>query len=366
MVCQMITGPPGLDFASLANVMGGNSLAVDAVAACATLTAHGKQQGLQDQHPQPGPMLLGRALMGAPPGLDKKVVPQAHGQWRKAVDKQRWQMEGSHAQKEAQEITVASQTPHGVSDLPRQQSSSLMGQQHPPISSAHGAQGLQSHTRPVTAQTTSAHAAPVTATSTTTNLTAAAPLSLADALGFGGNPGDNATASAPSPLASSKPSAAVAAQSASVTPCSVLEQEQDDEVDAFIFAFTIRVAGGATLGIATSVPEQHAPYLRIDSVMPGGAVEAWNRQCGSSGAPEKVLLAGDKIVRVNTSENPEAMLHECETCRLLRMLIVRTPIPCHSTAQQQASTPKAAQLRKAEPWKVDLPAQRKTSFELSL
>jgi len=151
----------------------------------------------------------------------------------------------------------------------------------------------------------------------------AAPLRLADALGF-------ATSQAPAPAAPER--------SQPVEPAAQELKQQDEDLDAFIFGFTIRVAGGTELGLATSVPTdpvsgKDALYLRIDTVLPGGAVDAWNRQCGSSGAPEKVLLAGDKVIRVNTTGDAEAMRREFATSRLLRMVIVRTP----SSAQERSA-----------------------------
>jgi len=93
------------------------------------------------------------------------------------------------------------------------------------------------------------------------------------------------------------------------------------EVDAYVFTLTLRVAEGTQLGICAN---RHAGYLCLDRVLPGGAIEAWNRQCGSSGAAEKVLQPGDRIVFVNdVAGNPEAMLAECNSKRLVRLCVVR-------------------------------------------
>merc|ERR1719336_1989041 len=97
-----------------------------------------------------------------------------------------------------------------------------------------------------------------------------------------------------------------------------------EDVDGFIFSLTLRVADGLELGITTSQSGRD-PVLRIEAILPGGAAEAWNRQCGSSGAAERMLLLGDKVARVNdVGDSPEAMLRECISQRLLRFLVVRS------------------------------------------
>jgi len=93
------------------------------------------------------------------------------------------------------------------------------------------------------------------------------------------------------------------------------------EVDAYVFVLTLRVAEGTQLGLCVS---RQPRYLCLNRVLPGGAIEAWNRQCGSSGAAEKVLQPGDRIVSVNdVAGDTEAMLAECDSKRLLRFCVVR-------------------------------------------
>mmetsp|Transcript_107592 Transcript_107592/g.335491 ORF Transcript_107592/g.335491 Transcript_107592/m.335491 type:complete len:394 (-) Transcript_107592:94-1275(-) len=114
------------------------------------------------------------------------------------------------------------------------------------------------------------------------------------------------------------------ARSAAGSESSTAWSSGSDEVDAFVFGLTLRLADGAELGLTTSQAGRDR-HLRIEGVLPGGAAEAWNRQCGSSGAAEKVLLPGDKIVSVNdVAADPQAMLVECGSRRLLRFQIVRT------------------------------------------
>lgn len=141
-----------------------------------------------------------------------------------------------------------------------------------------------------------------------------ATLSLADALGFN------------SPK-KEKP------QSAPQTPCRTMPPSPprhaapsaldfEEVPDAFVFGLTLRVADGADLGLALSAKSR---VLRIDSVRPGSAADAWNRQCSSSGAPDRVLRTGDQVVSVNdVSSDPQAMIFECSRTKLLRLQLVRT------------------------------------------
>jgi len=108
------------------------------------------------------------------------------------------------------------------------------------------------------------------------------------------------------------------------SPSSSSSSTNTEDVDAFIFGLTLRLADGTELGLTTSQGGRDC-HLRIEGVLPGGAADAWNRQCGSSGAAEKVLLPGDKIVSVNdVAGDPQAMLLECGSRRLLRLQLVRT------------------------------------------
>mmetsp|Transcript_102544 Transcript_102544/g.289998 ORF Transcript_102544/g.289998 Transcript_102544/m.289998 type:complete len:414 (-) Transcript_102544:82-1323(-) len=99
--------------------------------------------------------------------------------------------------------------------------------------------------------------------------------------------------------------------------------ESEEEADAFVFALTLRLADGTDLGLTTSQGGR-AQHLRIERVLAGGAAEAWNRQCGGTGATERLLLPGDSIVGVNSvAGDPQAMLRECSASRLLRLQVVR-------------------------------------------
>lgn len=107
----------------------------------------------------------------------------------------------------------------------------------------------------------------------------------------------------------------------------------EDEVDAFIFNLTLRIADGAQLGLIFSPSPVGGRCLRIDGVSPGSAVEAWNRQCGSSGSAERVLHTGDLIVGANNAAGTvEAILTEIQASRLLRLQVVRRGLTCRGGA----------------------------------
>ncbi|CAJ1421937.1 unnamed protein product [Effrenium voratum] len=78
-----------------------------------------------------------------------------------------------------------------------------------------------------------------------------------------------------------------------------------------IFSFTLRKADGAELGLNVSHSADDR-VLCVEGIREGGAVEAWNRQCGA-GTPfaEKTVLPGDRILSVNkVSYDPNLMLQD--------------------------------------------------------
>lgn len=169
------------------------------------------------------------------------------------------------------------------------------------------------------------------------------PLSLADALGLdsaGSGPQSVASSSPQSvtpPLVVPSLSAAAAvftpfsaeycSEAFSAMPLNYAAEVETEPADGFVFNITLRKAEGCSFGLATSTIGYDG-VLHVDGVLPGGAAEAWNRQCASSGAAEKVLLPGDAIVSVNSVTcGPEEMKLECETQQLLRLLVVRSDGP---------------------------------------
>lgn len=97
-----------------------------------------------------------------------------------------------------------------------------------------------------------------------------------------------------------------------------------------IFKFTLRKADGAELGLSVSHMDNDN-ILLVEGVRPEGAVEAWNKQCSGT-SPEKAIIAGDRIISVNSIYyDTEKMLEECCNKQLLKLTIVRgnAPLPAN-------------------------------------
>jgi hypothetical protein len=92
-----------------------------------------------------------------------------------------------------------------------------------------------------------------------------------------------------------------------------------------IFNITLRKADDTSLGLSVTANEDNQVLL-VEGVVPGGAVESWNRQCFGDPSGERVVVAGDRIVCVNGIQNDvEKMLKECSTQRLVKLVIARGP-----------------------------------------
>jgi len=64
--------------------------------------------------------------------------------------------------------------------------------------------------------------------------------------------------------------------------------------------------------------------LIVEGVLSGGAVESWNRQCFGDATGERVVVAGDRIIRVNGIDGDvKKMLEECTKSRLVKLVIAR-------------------------------------------
>jgi hypothetical protein len=86
------------------------------------------------------------------------------------------------------------------------------------------------------------------------------------------------------------------------------------------FGFTLRIADNCTLGINT----EHSGIencLTVVSVLPGGAMESWNKACAGGPTAGKAVVPGDKIVQVNGATTPEKMLKECKESKLLKFMV---------------------------------------------
>jgi hypothetical protein len=85
------------------------------------------------------------------------------------------------------------------------------------------------------------------------------------------------------------------------------------------FMLTLRRANNVPLGLDVGeTPGQSS--LTVEAVRPGGAVEAWNRQCVGDA---REIRAGDRIVSINDVKEADAMREECKQKLLLRMTVER-------------------------------------------
>lgn len=67
--------------------------------------------------------------------------------------------------------------------------------------------------------------------------------------------------------------------------------------------------------------------MKVDRVIPGGAAEAWNRQCFQGPFSSKAVVPGDRIVGINGRSDCEGMLEECRQNQLLKLFVVRGDLP---------------------------------------
>lgn len=97
---------------------------------------------------------------------------------------------------------------------------------------------------------------------------------------------------------------------------------KDGDTKNIRFSFTLRKADGASLGLDVSHPN-NGKVLQVEGVLPGGAVEAWNRQC-ANGQPDRAIMKGDRIVAVNNVTGEAVrMLQECKENQLLKLVVSR-------------------------------------------
>jgi len=89
-----------------------------------------------------------------------------------------------------------------------------------------------------------------------------------------------------------------------------------------VFSFTLRVADGVELGMEVCHLDG-GDALHVKGVKPGGAIEAWNKQCVGGPAAGKAVSIGDKIVSVNDFCKPQEMLRECREKKMLRLSVSR-------------------------------------------
>ena len=91
--------------------------------------------------------------------------------------------------------------------------------------------------------------------------------------------------------------------------------------DRIMQAFWIGMRRAPDVPLGLTVELRGDTELLITEVLPGGAVEAWNRLClpGSS----REIKAGDRIIMVNGEANADEMVLEIRQKLFLRMLFFR-------------------------------------------
>lgn len=87
------------------------------------------------------------------------------------------------------------------------------------------------------------------------------------------------------------------------------------------FGFTIRKADDCSLGLDVNHTDADT-CLQVTGIKPGGAMQAWNKQCAGPAAG-KAVVPGDRIVKVNNATTPTEMLRECREQKLLKFVVQR-------------------------------------------
>jgi hypothetical protein len=95
---------------------------------------------------------------------------------------------------------------------------------------------------------------------------------------------------------------------------------------SFLFNVTIRRADGVGFGLDVARDEQNHELI-VQSVIPNGAAEAWNRQCFAGPFSSKAIVPTDRIVGINGRCDCEGMLEECRGRQLLKIFVVRGDLP---------------------------------------
>lgn len=102
------------------------------------------------------------------------------------------------------------------------------------------------------------------------------------------------------------------------------------------FNFTLRRAPGVGVGLdLVRAPDDRS--LIVQSVLPCGAMEAWNRQAIAGPNGGKAVVPGDRLVRVNESSDCDAMLGECQDKVLLKLSFARGNVDGERQPMQQSS-----------------------------
>jgi len=155
----------------------------------------------------------------------------------------------------------------------------------------------------------------------------------------------HAMAAAIAPVAAHMP-ASVIQQIAPATAAAVMQSSAPGSGSTF--SITLRKADDVSLGLKVNPDEEQDPKaLIVEAVLPGGAVESWNRQCFGDGSGERVVVAGDRIVRVNgIDQDVQKMLEECTHQRLVKLVIARANAHPQANVPSSASAPLQAPIAK--------------------
>lgn len=132
----------------------------------------------------------------------------------------------------------------------------------------------------------------------------------------GGDGGEAASLGAETP----PPGLSAAAGAAAAPPGEVGAEAAAAPSEAPPFTITLRRADHVLLGLDVQPGESDASCLQVKAVRPGGAVEAWNRQCPGE---MREIRPGDRIIKINEAEDAATMTEECYMKHLLRMTVVR-------------------------------------------
>jgi len=96
---------------------------------------------------------------------------------------------------------------------------------------------------------------------------------------------------------------------------------QLDAVPSRCINLTIRRADGIPLGLDL-IGHGRERFLMVRAINPGGAAEAWNRQC-ENGMRE--IRKGDRILAINEAQDANTMRREYSKRQLLKISLVRCP-----------------------------------------
>lgn len=101
------------------------------------------------------------------------------------------------------------------------------------------------------------------------------------------------------------------------------------------FSITLRKADDVSLGLCIQA-DQAGKVLVVQNVVPGGAVESWNRQCfNESCLVDHIVVPGDHLIIVNGVEgDAQQMLKQCTQKRLVKLAVGRGLVQPEEPLQQ--------------------------------